>query len=498
MQQWLGIEDKSVDTTSSFTQSLDALSFLLIGLIVVLLLVSIILLILRWKPYLHSRLYPHVYEQYDILELSLIYHRCRMYHESILFGLLSLYNQGLIRMFLKSHSSIEMRKLRFALTDSFDYDELSEDEQYLVDWLFEHRDGNECYLSSIAGPAPSEKRNTSRFPFYKERLEELDEDWDEWTDLVYEQWDVRAWMDKAFSFKRVILWLGLLCVLLCFMLFVNEYSFIEACVIMWGNIVVIGFSFIVAALTDCKRCTLVVYTVLESIFCWLLIGFDNPNTILTMTMFLCCLLLLYTLPANRKQMEYKQLLHFKQRLMHETYQPVDDPQYLEYLIQASMVLECSEEFMNRHADWIQQQAEQYRGDHTFLTYAKLMVQAEQELFALYPMIENWRPRRRRYSSQPVRYKSQPVVYESDCCTVTVECDCEVHYEVEYEYEYDEDAEYIEENDTYTRRSKDYLSSDSYTSSSYSSDSYSSDSSSSSDSSCSDSSSDSSSSSSSSD
>ncbi|ANF95308.1 DUF2207 family protein [Paenibacillus bovis] len=340
--------------------------------------------------YVYGLIYPQSYEKYNILELNLIYNRGKVYRNAIFAGLLSLYNKGLITISLHPKHWTDVRKLRFTLTEQFEYTELSEDEQYLVDWLFQHKEGYQFRLNTIAGPLPNETEDIERLQFYRERLWQLNEDLAEWKEVLQNTWNLKKLQEKMWIRKLFVLLGGLTITMICILLFLGELEEIW----LVSPIIVVGFGWLLIFLyvTDWSRNALLIYAGCMCAVCIIYGIVQNPNVLLIIIAIFCCLLPVYVLPFSRKQLRYSQVRWFKRHLMRGKYQYVDDPQRLEYLIQASIVLQCGEVFMDRHQEWIEWQTDEHEENHTFLMHAWQMVEAEAAIFDLYPVVARWRGR----------------------------------------------------------------------------------------------------------
>jgi len=363
---------------------------IMVCLIMLSLLTCMSIWIIKGCYYLYGRIYPQSYEKYDILELNLIYNRGKVYRNAIFAGLLSLYNKELITISLHPKHWTDVRKLRFTLTEQFEYTELSEDEQYLVDWLFQNKEGYQFRLHNIAGPLPNETEDIERLQFYRERLWQLNEDLAGWREQLQGKWKLKKLLEKTWIRKLFVLLGGLTTMILCILLvFVGSED-----VWIMLPIIIIGFGWLLIFLyvADWSRNVLLIHAGCMCFLCIIYGIMYNPNVILTIITIFSCLLPIYVLPFSRKQLRYSQIRWFKTQLMRGKYQYVDDPQRLEYLIQASMVLQCGEVFMDRHKEWIEWQTDEHEENHTFLMHAWQMVEAEEAIFDLYPVVARWRGR----------------------------------------------------------------------------------------------------------
>ncbi len=380
----------------------------------------------------YYRILIHRYMRMDMLELKAIYSRGEWDSWSILAGALSLYRRGIIDADFKKATIFDRTPVLTFSKRHHMSERLRTDDKYLMDWLFTQGGGNMFAINSIFMIAISKSASKYQQNQSRQRLNKIHSALPQWGALVSKELKLPdPSVYELIRLVRVLVGYGLATILFAKCLNIDDLDIVyfRSPIKYWltrdfdptgdflgrwfdpffylgigsfiGLWIVIGLAFlmygvyaVIIALTN--RSVDGEPRFLERVLFWFidkdgthilkkgiaisfllnvlwLCAFNPPNAQLWMiscAIFLCVAVCFYPLPMYRQEIPIQQLRY---RLMNGKYSHVMDAALLEWLFQASLVLQCADEFLGSHPQ-IKAIAEQHP-EHELLSKAHRIVYA---------------------------------------------------------------------------------------------------------------------------
>ncbi|WP_322923712.1 DUF2207 domain-containing protein [Paenibacillus campi] len=347
------------------------------------------------------------YMRLDMLELKAIYSRGEWDAWSILAGVFSLYKRDLVDVDFKKASIHDVTpSLAFSKREQISQ-RLRADETYLLDWLFTQDGGNMFAINSIFMIATSKSASKYQQNQSRQRLKKIHSCLPQWGELVRKELKLPdPSVYELIKLLRTFVGYSLATTLFVKCLNINNLSivYVRSPITYWialdsnvtsnffwpwfdpffylgigvciGIWIVIGLSFLMQGVYNVMS-SLTNRSVggeprfLEKLFflfmdreelhvfkkgiavsfllnlCWLCAL--NPSSsqleIIVCAIFLCVVVCFYPVSMHKKELPIQQLRH---RLMSGKYNNVTNVIVLEWLFQASLILQCADEFLQTH------------------------------------------------------------------------------------------------------------------------------------------------------
>ncbi len=350
-------------------------------------------------PFMYQT-YPKLYTKTDILKLESMVNGHKQWHpSSILTILMSLYNRGIVTIKYENkwrHRPASALDLHFAL-QAPDSVRLRADERYMINALFHKKKGTVFAIRSIVIPDFSNRSLSFRLDYYFSRFNKLFYHLWQWSKLIRKQYsysdlEVHKWrrdslicssyaltlflqiygMNNDLSIAPWVMksslpyWIGLFVALTIWMIAV----FLGAHLLLRHPSIAKYLSWFSnnRTLNGLKKvwAVIIIFNVIMQLI-------HDPSTLsmqLTALASILCIVAGYSLPVHVLHLSIDPL---KQQLIHGHYQNVSDPQILEWLLQASIVMKCGHAYLATHSQIARVAAD--HPEYPMLVHAPLMVQA---------------------------------------------------------------------------------------------------------------------------
>ncbi len=383
--------------------SLSKLS-VLITILFVLVLIPLLLWQLCIIP-LWYRMSVKRYIRMDFLQLQANYSVEEWNPRAILAGALSLRRRGVIDIDFKDvNRSAKAPNVTFYCLDESMLT-LHADEQYFIDWLFASNEQGVFSTRSIFLPAVSRRESLYQRNQNRQRLKKIYAHLSEWKELIRKRIHLPdPSTNLLIRGLLIVLGYGLASVLFVFCLWIQDQNiiYIHSPIVYWigfpdpsgyffsrwfdpfyylgmgafaGVIIALFWALVMSSAQDflkliinklfkegsmLKRIALGCVTVYRHQILhfaialsfilnvtWLC-ALNPPNFqlgVIVCAILVCVLMCFYPLPTHKMQVVIQQL---KDQLMNGKYKQVADPEIMDWLFQASLIMECADEFLSTH------------------------------------------------------------------------------------------------------------------------------------------------------
>ncbi|ANF95312.1 hypothetical protein AR543_04300 [Paenibacillus bovis] len=285
----------------------------------------------------------------DLLTISLWWHHEDRHWIHLVASLFSMYQRGLIHI-NRMYASPAYR--RYPLNPGYtlcmdkttkDNSVFRADERYLLKWLFKENEGQRFVLDSLFGPdsIASEQHNKQSIRWKKNSLKK----WRKWTKRLGFKHQFLLYMNPSnFVRAAVILSTFILVSLLFWMTNIHVIpNLFTKMVTIW-----IIFQALIALLLSDKHFSLAVYVFMASLCSVVLLGFNELSLLL--------LLIHLSMMLGHSILRYKQtgaltrtVAQWRHFMIHGGYANRNDSEFLEKILQASIILGTAEEFISTHS-----------------------------------------------------------------------------------------------------------------------------------------------------
>jgi len=381
---------------------LDNLSF-----VIIILFIFIMIPLILWRRIgirIWYLIFPKLYMHFDLFKLHVIYFNNQWNGLAIVTGMLALYNRGIVNLsFEKIFKKQTERELIFTLLDVPSHT-LRIDEQYLITWLFKQDNRRAFHMKSIAIPDLDEDDRLFQRKLYRHRVELLYPSAYEWYETVgkapgfskLSNYEMNRKIPAFIGYGIALILLTLLCIcnglpaILFFApaLLLGLLSFFVSPILLSIEVVVgmvieglFGKNHLYKEVNNwlvgdysfdlIKRVVAIAFIFNPGWF-----FFIEPSGTFVMYAIFACVLSGLLFPAYVLKKLANQL---KQRLISGKYKHINDPKMLEWLLQASIVLNCGYEFLKTHPQ-LEEVALQH-SEYVLLSNARPIVELIYDVYA---------------------------------------------------------------------------------------------------------------------